>query len=419
MWLGKIALLTGLALTGSDNLMIGQTGGVGDPVLPSQNKDKRQPKVSTCLLAGEFYLKESSRTNFTEKQRQETLESARQAFQQALDMEPGNPDAFAGLGKVFTERKDYSKALATYKMALKIHPKNVELWRDLAYSHGRQKAFEKAIECCRKALDIEPEDRTLTTTLGLFLARAGKPQEAETVLTKVHGKRQARVYVTKMLFHMSNTPQANKYIQSGTDVTEKVPGNDSLREKPIKTVDRDDKNLQHKIDTLQQKLDSLEQQVKAHRTTLQSLKQKQEEWRTHYTRIEVSGRLDEKLVILNNPTHVNGKMWVVRSKTMVWVLKIPDNPVIKVQMKSLKPGQRVIAKGKLIGMESGFVTSPGFRPITPITLTAEPPEWLGPPNIANTERMVGTIRVETITSPDTKTSESRYPQKRVFYGMDP
>ena len=188
------------------------------PVVPKnapqeECKKKKTPKASTCVLAGEYYLKESTREDLNKLQREETLESSRRAFQQSLDIEKHNLEAFVGLAKVYTELKDYPRALETYKTALELYPNEMMLWRDLAWCHGRQKNFNKAADCCKRALDIEPENRTCATTLGLFLARAGKTEQSIAILTPIHGKAQANMYVAKMMNHMGKAEEANRYSQ--------------------------------------------------------------------------------------------------------------------------------------------------------------------------------------------------------------
>jgi Tfp pilus assembly protein PilF len=184
------------------------------PLALFQKDAKRLPKVETCLKGGATLEGDALSDKTTPEQKENLLVRARKAYQQALQIEPENAEAIAGLARVYASLQEHDKAVATYDKALKRHPKNGKIWFEYGKFHCKQKQYDKAADAFRKARENDPENREYGRHLGLCLARAGRPQEAAQVLGKLHGEARAHYEVALMLKSLNKTDQAREYAQT-------------------------------------------------------------------------------------------------------------------------------------------------------------------------------------------------------------
>src|SRR5947209_4510847 len=99
------------------------TANVSVPVRKDADLPPRKPKASTCIAYGRFSEKSAADARSTPAQRQEMLEQARRAYQQALQIEPKNYEALVCLIRVYTTVGDHARAVASYRQALEAYPK--------------------------------------------------------------------------------------------------------------------------------------------------------------------------------------------------------------------------------------------------------------------------------------------------------
>jgi tetratricopeptide (TPR) repeat protein len=209
-----LALSTTGCITQQTNPVTGETiTKVWTPLTLFQKEPKRVPKAETCVTAAKTLEQQAEVPQLTRDQKEDKLDQARKAYQQALEIDPRHTQALAGLARVYMQLKDVDRAMSTYEKALKDDPKNGELWFEQAKCHVRQKKFDQAIDGFRKAHEAKPENRTYARHLGLCLARSNRSQEAVQVLAKLHGEAQAHYEVALMLKHLDQTEQARHHTQ--------------------------------------------------------------------------------------------------------------------------------------------------------------------------------------------------------------
>lgn len=106
------------------------------------------------------------------------LGAAESYLRTALRHNPDNPDAFAGLAKLYLKRNRPNEASIYARNALdkaKLHPMAVSVLAEIEVSKGR---LQRAEVLLQESLAVHPGNTDLHTQLGLLLARTGKSYEA-------------------------------------------------------------------------------------------------------------------------------------------------------------------------------------------------------------------------------------------------
>jgi tetratricopeptide (TPR) repeat protein len=134
-------------------------------------------------------------------------DEARQAYKDALAIDPGNVTALRGLGRVYTQTGNYEQAYDTYTKALTRHPNNADLWTDLGHFYNRRKEWPEAVKCFEKAVACGAEDRNLLMTLGVTLALSGQKERGLVYLTRASSAELAHYYLARLYDHVGQTDQ--------------------------------------------------------------------------------------------------------------------------------------------------------------------------------------------------------------------
>jgi len=88
----------------------------------------------------------------------ERMEEAAQAFEEALQIDPGHVDSLLKLGYARFHMSDFAGAMNSYDKVLEIDVTNADAWNLKGLIHYRQKNYEQALECVEKAIDSNPTD---------------------------------------------------------------------------------------------------------------------------------------------------------------------------------------------------------------------------------------------------------------------
>lgn len=107
------------------------------------------------------------------------LSEAIQAYQQALQMDPGYAHAHVNLLSVYVAQGNWRKAESHYRAALEIHPNLPEAHYNFGILLSRTGQWPAAAKAFRKALEINPYYAEAHNNLGALLAREGNLEEAE------------------------------------------------------------------------------------------------------------------------------------------------------------------------------------------------------------------------------------------------
>jgi protein O-GlcNAc transferase len=109
------------------------------------------------------------------------LDEAEREFRLALEKDPNDRNALAGLGQVQVRRGQYSEALPLLERATKVPSQMVSAFRSLGDAHLALGEMEKAATSYRQAVALSPEDLSLRLSLAHSLMEAGDYGEAVTV----------------------------------------------------------------------------------------------------------------------------------------------------------------------------------------------------------------------------------------------
>lgn len=100
------------------------------------------------------------------------------SFNRALEINPGNVDAFRGKSKALVMMGDGYDAMNCLVRAFKYAPDNAELWRELADVYFMSGYLEDCRRCCKKSLAIDPNSSGAYVLLGMLEIREGKTDVA-------------------------------------------------------------------------------------------------------------------------------------------------------------------------------------------------------------------------------------------------
>jgi tetratricopeptide (TPR) repeat protein len=182
-------------------------------VKKEQDLPKRPPQPATLVAFGDVYQRGALETGRTPAQKEQMLDQARKAYQQALKLDSRYVPAYLSLARLYEASDDHERALATYKKALDLKPKDAAVWHDLGMCHARTKEWDKALEALGKASKLEPENKGYARSLGYCLARAGQYDKSIAALTKVEGEAMAHFNVARMLHHVKEDELSKKHLR--------------------------------------------------------------------------------------------------------------------------------------------------------------------------------------------------------------
>jgi serine/threonine protein kinase/tetratricopeptide (TPR) repeat protein len=134
--------------------------------------------VSLSLAHSNFYWFHWDRS-------EERVAKAKQAIDEALEIDPDLPEAYLGLAHYYYHCKlDYDNALEQLFIAKDINPKNSEIMEYTGYINRRQGRFDQAVTYFKKALEIDPRSSVIANNLGQTYALMRKYTEAERYLDR-------------------------------------------------------------------------------------------------------------------------------------------------------------------------------------------------------------------------------------------
>jgi superkiller protein 3 len=89
------------------------------------------------------------------------FQQAVEAYQKAVELEPGLTPAWANLGRACAELGDYQQAADALQKAVELEPGLAPAWANLGRAYGELGNHERAIEVYRKVLSLT-DDPDLT-----------------------------------------------------------------------------------------------------------------------------------------------------------------------------------------------------------------------------------------------------------------
>ncbi|HZQ95538.1 MAG TPA: tetratricopeptide repeat protein, partial [Candidatus Sulfotelmatobacter sp.] len=137
------------------------------------------------------------------------LDEARNLIEDQLKRDPANVEAYNLLGIVFTNQKDYARALDAFQQALKIDPVSPSTHNNLGNLYVAQQNPDAAEKEFTKVLKSAPANRDAHYNLGLLLLAKGSPGAAISHFQQVHPQTvEARFNLVRAYFAAGKTTAA-------------------------------------------------------------------------------------------------------------------------------------------------------------------------------------------------------------------
>lgn len=129
--------------------------GQEDKPVKVEKKPPRPKKEESSLTDSDYQRKKLFKKGVN-LMADEKLESAAEAFEQALRFDPKNVETLLKLGYAKFHLDDHADALKVYDRILDIDVTNSEAWNLKSLVHYEQKNYSKALDCVEKAIDSDP-----------------------------------------------------------------------------------------------------------------------------------------------------------------------------------------------------------------------------------------------------------------------
>ncbi len=142
---------------------LGRMGGPGGPP-PAGRRGGRPPPY--VYMMGLTYYEQGAET------------AAMQAFEQALEEDPGLAEAHLYIGNIHARQDRPAAAADAYESAIEIDPEFVEAYNNLGTMYANMNRPEDAMEAYRGALSLNDRFYDARTNLGLLYAEAGRLDDA-------------------------------------------------------------------------------------------------------------------------------------------------------------------------------------------------------------------------------------------------
>ena len=115
---------------------------------------------------------------YLEADKFQQYDRAIECYDQALKIQPRNPDTLRLKGVALHNLQKFKEAISSYNKALKEDPNDPRIWKDKGDSYNCLALNRKAVSCYKKAVDLSPRDPALWHILALTLDDMDRRQEA-------------------------------------------------------------------------------------------------------------------------------------------------------------------------------------------------------------------------------------------------
>jgi len=173
----------------------------------------RPPKPSSSVAMGDFFADGASKAPQGSAQQGQACETARKEYQNALAVDPNCVPAYLGLGRLFTNMRDYNEAMKWYRQGLAKVTREGSLWSNLGMCLARQKDWPHAIEAMQRATECDPNNMHYFGTLGFCLAKAVQIYPALVAFQRSYGETRAHFYLARILYETHRDAEARQHAQ--------------------------------------------------------------------------------------------------------------------------------------------------------------------------------------------------------------
>jgi TolB-like protein/cytochrome c-type biogenesis protein CcmH/NrfG len=134
-----------------------------------------QPDAPETLLALAYYENDELRD----------YEHARETFLRVAKLLPGNSEVPASLATIARREEQWDKVTGYSEQALALDPRNPELLLRVAFNYGDQRQFETALSLLDRALQIRPDDLEIKAAKAAMYQAKDKLLEADKYLADI------------------------------------------------------------------------------------------------------------------------------------------------------------------------------------------------------------------------------------------
>src|SRR5262249_10509670 len=99
-------------------------------------------------------------------------------YDQAIEIDPNNADAWNNKGIALHNLRKYKEAIHCCDMAIKINPNYADAWNNKGVSLGKLGKYKEAIDCTDRAVKIDPNYADAWNNKGVSLGKLAKYKEA-------------------------------------------------------------------------------------------------------------------------------------------------------------------------------------------------------------------------------------------------
>jgi tetratricopeptide (TPR) repeat protein len=115
---------------------------------------------------------------------QQNYEESIKCFNEAIEIDPLDPDAWFGKGVVLAKQDKYDDAIKAYDETIKIEPEYVMAWNNKGLALGNLGNYDEALKCFDEAIRINPELPDVWYNKGVILNDMSKRSEADVAFSK-------------------------------------------------------------------------------------------------------------------------------------------------------------------------------------------------------------------------------------------
>ena len=107
------------------------------------------------------------------------------SYEKAIEINPNYADAHYNLGVIFMKLKDYQKAKDCYEKAIEINPNYAKAYYNQGNTYSELGDYQKALGCYDKAIEVNPNYVDAYYNLGVIFKELGEDQKAKNCYEKV------------------------------------------------------------------------------------------------------------------------------------------------------------------------------------------------------------------------------------------
>ena len=164
----------GIVLAASAFFFVCQMRAAQQSTSPSGTKVQQQPKTSANFQQAELLIQQGR------------IDEARVNIEQELQKNPSSVEGYNLLGIVYSNGKDYVKALEAFQSALKFSPHSTKTRNNLGNVYVALRKIDLAEKEFRTVLRLDPVNQDGNYNLAVLLMAKGSPAEAIQHFERVH-----------------------------------------------------------------------------------------------------------------------------------------------------------------------------------------------------------------------------------------